>query len=71
MSIASILTREADWRGVASGHAAASIRLLRRCLQKDVKRRLPHIGVARLEIEEGARRAERRFRCGARRPTPA
>ena len=27
--------------------------LLRRCLQKDPQRRLPHIGLARIEIEEG------------------
>ena len=54
-AIAGVLTRDPDWSALPANTPPQVLRLLRQCLQKDVKRRLPHIGVARLEIEEGAR----------------
>jgi hypothetical protein len=53
-AIASVLAREPDWNALPPDIPSYIRVLLRRCLQKDPKRRLPHIGVARLEIEEGA-----------------
>jgi serine/threonine-protein kinase len=52
--IATILTGDIDWSALPS-HTPPRIRaLLRRCLEKDPQRRLPHIGVARLDIDEGS-----------------
>lgn len=51
-TIVAILEREPDWSALPP-HTPPSIRrLLRRCLEKDSKRRLRDIGDARLEIEE-------------------
>ena len=53
-AVAAILRADPDW-GALPAETPAHVRaLLRRCLQKDPQRRLPHIGVARLEIDEGA-----------------
>ena len=53
-AIAAILTHEPDWSALP-GDTPAHIRtLLTRCLRKDPQKRLPHIGVARLEIDEGS-----------------
>ena len=52
-AIASILRNEPDWNALPADTPAHIRTLLRRCLQKDVQKRLPHIGVARLEIDEG------------------
>ena len=52
-AIASVLTREPDWSALPAATPPHIRTLLRRCLQKDPQRRLPHIGVARLEIDEG------------------
>ncbi|MEO6213814.1 MAG: LpqB family beta-propeller domain-containing protein [Vicinamibacterales bacterium] len=51
-TIAAILTREPDWSLLPPDTPPVILRLLRRCLQKDVSRRLRDIGDARLEIEE-------------------
>jgi eukaryotic-like serine/threonine-protein kinase len=51
-SIAAILTREPDWQALPAGTSVAVRRLLRRCLEKDVNRRLHHIGDARLELDD-------------------
>jgi eukaryotic-like serine/threonine-protein kinase len=51
-TIAAILEREPDWSALPQ-HAPAGIRqLLRRCLDKDRKRRLHDIADARIEIDE-------------------
>jgi serine/threonine protein kinase/Tol biopolymer transport system component len=55
--LASILKSEPAWDGLPVETPAAVKRLLRRCLQKEPRRRLQHIGDARIEIEE-AQRAE-------------
>jgi Tol biopolymer transport system component len=51
-SLAAILRAEPDWSLLPAQTPALVRRLLRRCLEKDVKRRLRDIGDARLEIEE-------------------
>src|SRR5207244_1038943 len=51
--IVSAITRdEPAWSTLPPETPPQILALLRRCLQKDPQKRLPHIGVARLEIEE-------------------
>jgi Tol biopolymer transport system component len=52
-AVAAILKSEPDWSAMPAETPAHIRRLLRRCLQKDPQKRLPHIGLARLEIDEG------------------
>jgi Tol biopolymer transport system component len=55
---AAILTREPNWRALPAATPATVRRLLRRCLEKDVNRRLRDIGDAGIELEDAiARRA--------------
>jgi Tol biopolymer transport system component len=52
-TIAAVVSKEPDWSRLPAGTTPPAIqRLLRRCLVKDRRNRLPDIGVARLEIEE-------------------
>jgi Tol biopolymer transport system component len=51
-ALANILQREPDWTALPSNTPAWLRDLLRRCLQKDVVKRLRDAGDARLEIEE-------------------
>jgi Tol biopolymer transport system component len=51
-AVAAVLTREPGWNTLPARTPPAIRRLLRRCLQKDPQQRIPHIGVARIEIEE-------------------
>ena len=53
-TLAAVLTKDPDWKQLPAGTPAAIRRLLRRCLERDRKRRLPDIGSARLEIDEAA-----------------
>ena len=55
-SIAAILTREPAWNALPADTPASIRRLLRRCIEKDVNRRLHHIGDARLELDDTADR---------------
>jgi Tol biopolymer transport system component len=48
----SILRDEPDWPALPATTPPHVRSLLRRCLQKDARKRLPHIGVARLELAE-------------------
>jgi serine/threonine-protein kinase len=50
--LASVLKSDPDWSGLPAETPAAIRRLLKRCLEKDRKRRLDSAAVARLEIEE-------------------
>jgi Tol biopolymer transport system component len=52
-AIVAILSRDPAWSALPPDTPPHVLRLLRRCLQKDPQKRLPHIGVARLEIDEG------------------
>src|SRR5262245_15345968 len=51
-TLAMVLMKEVDWTPLPATTPSAIRTLLRRCLEKDRKRRLPDIGVARLEIDE-------------------
>jgi hypothetical protein len=50
--LAAVLTRDPDWAALASDTPRAIHRLLRRCLEKDRKKRLADAADARLEIDE-------------------
>jgi eukaryotic-like serine/threonine-protein kinase len=50
--LASVLKDEPDWSALPARTPAPILRLLRRCLEKDRKRRLADASDARLEIEE-------------------
>jgi hypothetical protein len=51
-AIAAVLTRDPDWSALPPELPARIRELVRRCLKKDVRSRLQHIGDARIEIEE-------------------
>jgi serine/threonine-protein kinase len=52
--VLSAITRdEPDWNALPAATPPHIRTLLRRCLQKDPQKRLPHIGIARIEIDEG------------------
>jgi len=53
ITLAAVLKDEVDWSALPADIPPHLRTLLRRCLQKDPQRRLPHIGLARIEIEEG------------------
>ena len=54
-TIAAIVEREPDWSALPHTTPAPVRRLLRRCLEKDRKRRLAHIADAKLEIDDALR----------------
>src|SRR5262245_10427907 len=51
-TLAAVLRGEPDWRVLPTATPASIRRLLRRCLEKDRRRRLSDVADARLEIEE-------------------
>ncbi|HSD26224.1 MAG TPA: protein kinase, partial [Vicinamibacteria bacterium] len=51
-TLAGILHVEPDWSALPAATPPAVVRLVRRCLDKDPRRRLQAIGEARLELEE-------------------
>ena len=51
-TLAAVLKTDPDWKALPPETPASIRRLLRRCLERDRKRRLPDIGVAVLEIDE-------------------
>ena len=50
--LARVLTQQPDWTALPPTVPAGIVRLLRRCLEKDPKRRLADIADARLDIDE-------------------
>ena len=64
-AIAAVLTKEPDWRALPADTPPHMVALLHRCLQKDPQKRLPHIGVARLEIDEGPQASSAAIGAGA------
>jgi Tol biopolymer transport system component len=52
ITLASVLKEDVKWEALPADLPAAIRRLLRRCLEKDPKRRLSAIGDARLELDE-------------------
>jgi Tol biopolymer transport system component len=55
--LAAVLTAEPDWSALPAEAPESVHRLLRRCLERDVRRRIHHIADARLEIDEATREA--------------
>ncbi len=51
-TLAAVLTGEPDWKALPEDTPSPIRILLRRCLERDPQRRLPHIGAARIEIED-------------------
>ncbi len=51
-TLASVLRADPDWNALPADTAPAIRRLLRRCLERDPRRRLRHIGDAVIEIDE-------------------
>ena len=56
-TIAAVFDREPDWHALPAETAASIRKLLRRCLEKDRKRRLADIADARFELEEALTRS--------------
>jgi serine/threonine protein kinase/Tol biopolymer transport system component len=50
-TLAAVLDKDPDWRALSDAVPPGVRRLLRRCLVKDVRHRLQHIGDARLDLE--------------------
>ena len=50
--LAAVLTREPDWKALPAATPEGVRRLLRRCLEKEPRKRLSSIGDARLELDE-------------------
>ena len=70
-AISAVLVRDPDWSALPGGTPASVHRLLRRCLTRDVTRRLRHAGDARLELEETASSSPAGELSTARRPLTA
>ena len=58
-TIVAILDRAPDWSALRSDTPPILVRLLRRCLEKDARRRLRDIGDARLDLEDALTQPER------------
>jgi eukaryotic-like serine/threonine-protein kinase len=56
--LAAIVTHEPDWTALPAGTPPAIRRLLRRCLERDRRRRLADAGEARFQLEEAASAVE-------------
>ena len=50
--LAAVIEREPDWPALPAATPPTIRRMLQRCLVKDPTKRLPHIGAARLEIDD-------------------
>ena len=53
-TLAGVLTREPDWDALPATTPSTVRSLIRRCLRKDARRRLPDIAEARIELEDAA-----------------
>lgn len=51
-TIAAVVSKEPDWSRLPDTTPPSVRRLLRRCLEKNPSQRLPHIGVARFDLDE-------------------
>jgi serine/threonine protein kinase len=57
-TLAAVVQKDPDWNLLPAATPPSIRRLLRRCLERDRKKRLPEIGAARLEIEDALSRRE-------------
>ena len=53
-TLAAVIEREPEWDRLPANVPETAGVLLRRCIEKDVTQRLPHIGAARLELADSA-----------------
>ena len=67
--VAAVVTREPAWSQLPAELPVAIRTLLRRCLVKAPEKRLPHIGIARLEIDDAIANPEMLQSASPRRPT--
>jgi eukaryotic-like serine/threonine-protein kinase len=51
--LSSVIRDEPDWLALPAATPLGIRTLLRRCLQKDPQKRVPHIGIVRVEVDEG------------------
>ena len=51
-TLAAVIKSEPDWAALPNTTPPIITRLLRRCLEKDPRRRVPDIAIARFEIED-------------------
>ena len=51
-TLGAVIHKEPAWKALPADTPAWLRTLLRRCLQKDPRKRLPHIGVARIDIDD-------------------
>jgi len=72
-TMARVIEREPDWEALAKVVPPSVLRIVRRCLQKDVNQRLRDIGDARLELLDAVALPERRnaVEPGGRRLRPS
>ena len=68
ITLASVLKEDVKWQALPADLPASLRRLLRRCLEKDPRRRLSAMGDARLELDDAGSPTDRE---GAHAPTPA
>jgi eukaryotic-like serine/threonine-protein kinase len=64
--VAAVLRDEPDWSGIPADVPAAVTRVIRRCLRRDPRMRLQHIGDARVELLDIKDDAGNESRAGAR-----
>ena len=57
-TLAAVLRAEPDWNALPTDTPPRIRLLLQRCLRKDPRRRLPHIGAARLELDDATGAAD-------------
>jgi serine/threonine protein kinase/Tol biopolymer transport system component len=60
-TLGAVIHKNADWTALPPDTPAAIRRLLTRCLQKDRAQRIPHMGAARLEIQDAINDGPRSF----------
>ena len=53
-TIGAVIHKDPDWNLLPATTPSYLRTMLRRCLQKDPRKRLPHIGIARIEIDDTA-----------------
>jgi serine/threonine protein kinase len=51
-TLARVIEREPDWSALPAATPPSVRTLLRRCLEKDPRKRAPHIGLARLDVDD-------------------
>ena len=69
--IAAVVTREPDWSALPAGATPRTREVLRRCMEKDPRRRYRDIGDVRFELEESSRADERPAPAAAAAAAPA